>query len=268
MNHDPYKWGRPLDSTYGTYDHAIAQAREHKQQQQHLEFPTMHTQLPLTTGTSVVAIKYADGVMVAADHLGLYGLLLRFTDLDRIFRVGEAVVGVSGDVLDMQKVERLLDELEVNEGYDCPGNKLLAPHVHEYLLKVFYLRRSKMDPLWNAVVVGGFDELGKPFLGYVDLLGVTYQSPTMATGFGAHLAVPLLRLAIPNAGDEDTLSEADARETLLKCMRVLYYRDARAHDKYTLATFSKDGFKSEELTVENQQWGFAREIRGYGSTQI
>ena len=36
------------------------------------------------TGTSVLGIKYADGVMLAADTLGSYGSLARFTDLRRV----------------------------------------------------------------------------------------------------------------------------------------------------------------------------------------
>lgn len=90
-----------------------------------------------------------------------------------------------------------------------------------------YNRRSKVDPLWNSFVMGGVepapadDPKGKPrpFLGYVDLLGVTYQSSTIATGFGLHLAQPLLRKAVE--GREDELTEEQARGILEGCMKVL-----------------------------------------------
>ena len=32
--------------------------------------PNQHTQQPIVTGTSVVAIKFQDGVVIAADNLG------------------------------------------------------------------------------------------------------------------------------------------------------------------------------------------------------
>lgn len=32
--------------------------------------PNQHTQQPIVTGTSVVAIKFKDGVVIAADNLG------------------------------------------------------------------------------------------------------------------------------------------------------------------------------------------------------
>lgn len=67
------------------------------------------------------------------------------------------------------------------------------------------------------------------FLGYVDLLGTTYSSPTIATGYGAYFAQPLLRKAVE--GRETTLTEEEARKILQECMKVLFYRDARSLNK-------------------------------------
>ena len=73
------------------------------------------------------------------------------------------------------------------------------------------------------------------FLGYVDLLGTTYSSPTMATGFGAHIAIPLLREAYEAKagieGDGPLLTEEEAEKLLAECMKVLFYRDARSMNK-------------------------------------
>lgn len=83
-----------------------------------------------------------------------------------------------------------------------------------------YARRSKIDPLWNSLVLGGVDpKTGESFLGYVDLLGTTYQSSTIATGFGLHLAQPLLRKAVE--GRENDIEEEEAKKILQECMKVL-----------------------------------------------
>ena len=128
-----------------------------------------------------------------------------------------------------------------------------------------YQRRSKVDPLWNSLIVGGVDQTtGKPFLGYVDLLGTTYESSTIATGFGLHLAQPLLRKAVE--GREEQLEEQQAREILESCMKVLFYRDARSMNEYSLAVIDKDGVDLREgEKLENQSWAFADRIRGYGT---
>lgn len=199
-----------------------------------------------------------------------YGSLARFTDQQRIFKIGhDTVIGIGGDISDLQYITRMLDQLEIDENYDNTGHKLKTPYIFKYLSKVMYNRRSKMDPLWNAILVAGTGEDGEPFLSYVDMLGVTYTSPAMATGFGAYLAVPLLRQAVDSKDAEKDLSEEEARKLIDKCMKVLFYRDARSMDKYTVATIRAGG----EITIEDgvkcqdMNWKFAEGIRGYGPDQ-
>ena len=67
------------------------------------------------------------------------------------------------------------------------------------------------------------------FLSYVDLLGTTYTASTLATGYGAYIAQPLLRKAVE--GREDVITEEEARKILEDSMRVLFYRDARSLNK-------------------------------------
>lgn len=260
MNHDPFQWGRPSDEHYGTYNKTIANASS---------YPKMNTQQPIVTGTSVISMKYDNGVIIAADNLGSYGSLLRFTDIERLIPVGKStVVGISGDISDMQHIEHLLEEMETENNYDnsCADDEesLKPSYIFEYLAAVMYQRRSKMNPLWNALIVAGVEE-GKQFLRYVNLLGVTYSSPTLATGFGSHLAIPLLRRVIDHESDIEKTNLETAEKTIVESMKVLFYRDARSSRKYSLAIIDNDKgliFKKDQ-EVENMVWGFAKDIRGY-----
>ena len=65
--------------------------------------------------------------------------------------------------------------------------------------------------------------------------GTTYQSSTIATGYGAYIAQPLLRKAVE--GKETSLTEEEAIKIMDDCMRVLFYRDARSLNK-VLATYN------------------------------
>lgn len=265
MNHDPFSWGRPSDETYGKYDQSIAEAG----------YPKMNTQSPIVTGTSVISMKYNNGVIIAADNLASYGSLLRFNGVERLIPVGEnTVVGISGDVSDMQHIEYLLDEMKVDNNYDnayADDEEALQPtYVFEYLAAVMYSRRSKMNPLWNALIVAGVEKDGSPFLRYVNLLGVTYSSPTLATGFGAHLALPLLRRVIDRESDIEKTDLETAEATIRESMKVLFYRDARSSKKYSLAIIDKDKglvFKQGQ-EVENMSWSFAKDIKGYGTQKV
>ena len=72
------------------------------------------------------------------------------------------------------------------------------------------------------------------FLGYVDLLGTTYQATTLATGYGAYIAQPLLRKAVE--GREHVLTEEEGIAILDNAMKVLFYRDARSINKVRAIT--------------------------------
>ena len=52
---------------------------------------------PRKIGSSVLAVKYDKGVMIAADTLASYGSLARYKDIKRIIKVGErTIMGASG----------------------------------------------------------------------------------------------------------------------------------------------------------------------------
>ena len=55
---------------------------------------------------------------------------------------------------------------------------------------------------------------------------MTYSASTLATGYGAYIAQPLLRKAVE--GRENILTEPEARAILENALRVLFYRDARS----------------------------------------
>jgi hypothetical protein len=78
--------------------------------------PRQHTQYPYVTGTSVLAVKFAGGVMLAADTLGAYGSTKRYKSLERIVRVNaRTLVAAGGEVSDFQYITRLLDELTTDD---------------------------------------------------------------------------------------------------------------------------------------------------------
>jgi len=269
MNHFPEAWGRPRNDVYGGYNSSYL-PQSHGGTQQ----PITHTQSPAVTGTSVIAIKFSTGVVIAADNLASYGSLARFTDVKRLKPFNrKVVVGFGGDVSDMQYLDRLLNSLDVEENYSVGSSTehvhMSAKNLHTYLSKVMYKRRTDFNPLWNALLVVGLDEKDVPFMASADLLGTTFSSPTLATGFGAHLAQPMLRKVVP---DEEASKKLD-RETAIKvvqdCMKVLFYRDARSMNEYSIAVVDGNGVElKEKEKLQNQSWDFADRIKGYGTQTV
>lgn len=127
----------------------------------HTYAPVSHTQQPLVTGTSVLGLKYKDGVMLAADNLASYGSLARFRDIQRLHPLGtHTILGAAGDMSDFQWLKKELDALlrEEETLKLTDGHPALSPkNLYTFLANLFYSRRSRINPLWNACLVGGWD---------------------------------------------------------------------------------------------------------------
>jgi len=199
------------------------------------------TKRPMVTGTSVLAIRFKDGVVVAADTLASYGSLARYRDVRRMEEVSGTLVAGGGDYSDLQEVLEMSHFLSCEDYWADDGNRLTPQELHSYLARVLYQRRSKMDPLWNELIVAGVGEDGTPFLGQCDLHGTSFQDNTLATGYGAHIARPLLRERFSEDLDED-----GAVAIIEECMKIMFYRDARTINNIQVARVKKDNVSISE----------------------
>lgn len=222
--------------------------------------PRQHTRQPIVTGTSVLAIACSDGVVMAADTLGSYGSLARFRDVKRIVTAGsQTLVGGSGDMSDFSHIEHMLEDVVTENENWCDGHDILPRSIHTYMTRILYQRRTKMNPLWNTLVVGGYAN-GETYLGYVDKIGVAYTDTSIATGYGSYIALPIIRAEL-EANPNMTVAEGKA--LLVRCLKVMYYRDARSLNKYHMATSTKDGCQIDEATSAETDWGVADFVQGY-----
>jgi len=220
--------------------------------------PIGHTTRPIVTGTTVVAIRTNSFVMMAADTLGSYGSLSRFHNMNRVISIGgHTMLGAGGEMSDFQKVTQYLQGLEEeNYCYDDEVS-MTAPEIHSYLTRICYNRRSKVDPFYNQFAVAGMTVSPrgerKTYLGYTDLFGTTFTDNYVATGFGAHFALPLLRKGYAEMGEAD-MTLQDARKLLADVMRVLFYRDCKTINKITFGTVDENGVDIKDPVSVRTDW--------------
>ncbi|GFP90027.1 proteasome subunit beta type-4 [Phtheirospermum japonicum] len=177
---------------------------------------------PYVTGTSVVGIKYKDGILLAADMGGSYGSTLRYKTVERMKPVGKhSIIGASGEISDFQEIMRYLDEQVLYDNMWDDGNSFGPKDVHNYLTRV-------------------------------SMIGVHYEDDHVATGFGNHLAQPILR-------DEwnENLTFEEGVKLLEKCMRVLLYRDRSAVNKLQIAKITGEGVTISQPYSLKTFWNFA-----------
>ncbi|CAH8862803.1 unnamed protein product [Trichobilharzia szidati] len=225
-----------------------------------------HTMQPTCTGTSVVGIKFRDGVVLAADMLVSYGSLARYMDFERMFKVNKnTVMCCSGDVADFQFLKHYVEEQTHLESLIADGFQMSPHALHSLITRILYNRRSRLDPLWNTYIVGGLESDGKPFLGYCNMLGVSFADNCVATGFGAYFAIPILRecVEIKAKGDPNNISQEDAVAAITSSMKQLYLRDCRAFDTYQMAIVTKDGVQIQGPLKLKCDWSIAEYVHGY-----
>lgn len=196
------------------------------------------------------------------DTLGSYGSLARYPDLTRLHSVNKnTLIGASGEYSDFQFVQKILGEMVTADFCEDDGSELNAREVHSVLARILYNRRCKMDPLWNQFVIGGVKEEGETFLGLVDLHGTSYTEDMIATGYGSYLAIPILR----NKWKKD-MSEEEAKNLLEECMRVLFYRDCRAINRFHRATITAEATTISEAYSLSTEWSHRRFINPHDSS--
>lgn len=215
---------------------------------------------PTTSGTSVLGVKFDGGVAIAADMLGSYGSLARYPGVSRLVKVNETtVLGASGDFADLQSLSEELKFMMIENDIQNDGHQYSPQSIFAFLRMLLYHRRNKFDPLWNTLVVAGYNA-DKPFLGYVDKIGSAYEDDSITTGYGSYMARPLIRKALET---DPNMSKVDAVKLLIDCMKILYYRDGRAINKFEIALITKDGVNIETEMTSETNWEIAHMIEGY-----
>ena len=140
------------------------------------------------TGATALAIKYKDGVAIAADKMLSYGRMHLKHDYCRLQQLTDKCCLVfSGDEADM------LDAIEIVKDRisECECKELALPsakEIHGILSAQNYDKRNDQAPYMNSFMVAGPD-----FLGYIDLFGTNMETNFMATTLGRYYCMPLIR---------------------------------------------------------------------------
>ncbi|KAF7684704.1 putative proteasome subunit beta type-7 [Astathelohania contejeani] len=189
-------------------------------------------------GSTVVAFKYSNGILIAADTQGSYGGMTMYKNIQKIYKLADnCLIGFSGECSDMQYVVNFLNLENEKE-----AEPLTPQGYHKLVQRMYYGKRSKLNPLNLFSVVAGInkkydlrmstDDRGR-MLGAVDHLGSFYFSSVICSGMGAYLITPFLRERV--VGRENELSRQEAIEIAEECMKILFYRDTSASGNISIA---------------------------------
>ena len=180
--------------------------------------------LDITHGTTVVAVRYADGVIMAGDRRATSGNLISHRDMEKVYPAdrhsGVAIAGAAGPAMEMVRLFQLqLEHYEKVEGQALSlegkanqlsmmirGNLPLAMQglVVVPLFAGFDLRRG-FGRLFQYDVTGGrYEETNYAATGSGSLFAATVVKMGYRTGLSADEGIDLVLSALFQAADEDS----------------------------------------------------------------
>ncbi len=167
---------------------------------------------PVTHGTTVLAVRYADGVVMAGDRRATSGNLISHRSIEKVFPAdrwsGVSIAGAAGPAIEMVKLFQLqLEHYEKVEGsalsLEGKANQL-SQMVRNHL-------PAAMQGLAVVPLFAGYDtRRGEGRLFQYDITGGRYEENDYATsGSGGLHAATVLKLGYTDgAGRDDTIDLA------------------------------------------------------------
>jgi proteasome beta subunit len=207
--------------------------------------------LPITHGTTVVAVRYGDGVVMAGDRRATSGNLISHRAMDKVYPAdrhsGVAIAGAAGPAMEMVKLFQLqLEHYEKVEGselsLDGKANQLSAM-VRQHL-------PAAMQGLVVVPLFAGYDlrrRQGRLF--QYDVTGGRYEESNFATtGSGSLHAGTVIKL-----GYRESMPRLEAVDLVIDALFQAADEDSATGGPDlvrgiypTLATISADGFEKVE----------------------
>jgi 20S proteasome alpha/beta subunit len=206
----------------------------------------------MASGGSVVAVEYDGGVLMAADTLLAYGSMAKAPNVPRTRIISKhAAVAATGDYADFQEATRdLMDDVMEDQMLE-DGVERSPKELFSKLHRTLYHMRSEFKPYLCSFIVIGHDGK-KSFLAASDSIGTRWSDKYIATGYGAHIATPLLRRALEVRNG--VLSRDEAMAVLTDCMRSLFYRECRAVNRFQFAEAANGKVVLHPPVVLDTQW--------------
>ncbi len=203
--------------------------------------------LTITHGTTVVAVRYADGVVMAGDRRATSGNLISHRAIEKVFPAdrhsGVAIAGAAGPAMDMVKLFQL--QLEHYEKVEASALSLegkanqLSAMVRNHL-------PAAMQGLAVVPLFAGYDlARGSGRLFQYDVTGGRYEETNYAsTGSGSLHASTVIKL-----GFSEAMARQDTLDLAIKALFMAADEDSATGGPDlvrgiypTMATISAEGF--------------------------
>lgn len=201
-------------------------------------------QMPLVTGTTGLALKFADGIILVADRRASAGTFVASKRAKKVHKLnkytGMGIAGLVSDaqtLIDIMKSELRLYELE--NGFH-PSVKVAS----SLLATIIHGGFRRYQPWWVQLLVGGVDRRGAHVY-VLDPSGSLSEEDYIAIGSGTLLAMGVLE-----ASWKPDLTKAKAKDIAINALKMAIGRDIATGNGIDGLIFSTKEDVAEEIHIE------------------
>ena len=186
-------------------------------------------------GTTTVAIKVKDGVVLCADMRASAGYFIANNNTMKIQKIEQhAGLTLAGGVADAQNI---VDVLRYHANVHRIQNQEPIPIRSLSRLTSLMFHQNRGYPFIADILVGGYDNEG-PQLFNIDMFGSVEEKNYVTTGSGSPVAYGLLEEEY-----KDNLTLDEAKSIALRAVKAAITRNIGTGDGINVALIDKNGFQ-------------------------
>ncbi len=191
-------------------------------------------------GTTTVALKFNDGVVLAADKRATAGYFIAHKKVKKIAKIDDrAAMTISGLVADAQTLVDMV-KAEINY-YKLSLKKPVTIKTIASILSNIIFTYSRVLPYIVQLIVAGYDL--KPRIYVLDWFGTITEEDYTATGSGSPIAISILESSF-----KKDLDEKNAVKVAVNAVNAAMKRDTASGEGVDVMVITKDGVK--ELSID------------------
>ena len=190
-----------------------------------------------STGTTIVASLYKDGVMVGADSRATSGHIVAQKHCMKLHKITNSIYAAgAGTAADLVQVANMIGaELQLYE-LNNEGKQARVVMAHRRLRQYLFQYQGYVGAY---MLIAGVDALG-PHLYEVSAEGTGPAKPYSADGSGSYAAI-----AEMDDRYRADMTEQECREMLVKALEAGMHGDNMSGNSYNLISITKEGKRAE-----------------------
>lgn len=204
-----------------------------------MDLPTPET--ALKTGTTTLAMSCSDGVVMATDKRATMGHLVGHKNTKKMFEVDKhlalTTAGLVGDAHNLARLlgaEAQLYRFKRDQPLPVRGAATMIGNI---------LNRSKFNPYWVQLIIGGYDRRGGSIY-TVDSAGGSIPETWTCTGSGSAFVYGVLEDRM-----EENIDVKTGIDLAIRGLNASMRRDSASGNGMDIAIIDQDGFRTLDESV-------------------